>query len=527
MSIWNSYSNKGLGDYIHCYPSNYWAFGINRRFGNNGNFTGSAVAAYQEAKATALKTKTNTSNTQAIADFYTALMRQNYKDASAALGTNEVIDYTKMEADFHKAINNKLSSSIGKAVDRASLGVTSIGGIQRISYSGLKDKDRKSIRRSTIESLIPKVRACIKTLINEYSRGLTRGMNQDSLMKLKKSISELMTMRQMLSQIAKEMHASNEYLKSFRYSDGSNNYLGDILTNLDYLTKAYTTPTKSEIGYVAEYFTAAGAAIAGGKVQETTAELLDSFVIGNTGSNTTLQVSGDFVDRNILKQALNKASFGNDTWSLDEEGNILVSSHTSQDTVDVQINFKDANNIFGTDQLRASVKNYFDPTTLTETHPGVSVISGAPLTSLLGLMNSNFSNHYLNYLAGNGISGRDFEYGNNVMKYILAVRGLSGARNSASSKLSQYFIVFSRKDKRVYVFTTMDLLNKISPSPGVFNDNYALVTGMPSMGALKSANKYVNVTSTVEAAVQQRIASVIAGAHAFKLSMSLMPGIFT
>ena len=70
------------------------------------------------------------------------------------------------------------------------------------------------------------------------------------------------------------------------------------------------------------------------------------------------------------------------------------------------------------------------------------------------------------------------------MKYILAVRGLSGARNSASSKLSQYFIVFSRKDKRVYVFTTMDLLDKISPSPGVFNDNYALVTGMPSMGAL-------------------------------------------
>ena len=46
MSIWNSYSNKGLGDYIHCYPSNYWAFGINRRFGNNGNFTGAAVAAY-------------------------------------------------------------------------------------------------------------------------------------------------------------------------------------------------------------------------------------------------------------------------------------------------------------------------------------------------------------------------------------------------------------------------------------------------------------------------------------------------
>ena len=46
----------------------------------------------------------------------------------------------------------------------------------------------------------------------------------------------------------KEMYASNEYLKSFRYNDGSNNYLGDILTNLDYLTKAYTTPTKSEIG---------------------------------------------------------------------------------------------------------------------------------------------------------------------------------------------------------------------------------------------------------------------------------------
>lgn len=527
MSIWNSYSNKGLGDYIHCYPSNYWAFGINRRFGNNGNFTGSAVAAYQEAKAIALKTKTNTSNTQAIADFYTALMRQNYKDASAALGTNEVIDYSKMEADFHKAINNKLSASIGKAVDRASLGITSIGGIQRISYSGLKDKDRQSIRRSTIQSIIPKVRACILTLIQEYKRGLIKGIDQGRLNKLKESITELVTIRKVLSNTVKEMQVNNEYLKPFRGEDNSYNYLGAILQDLDYLTKAYTSPTKTEIGYVAEYFTAAGATVAGGMVQQTTAQLLDSFVIGNTGSNTTLQVSGDFVDRNILKQALNKASFGNDTWSLDEEGNTLVSSHISQDTVDVQINFKDANNIFGTDQLRASVKNYFDPTVLSETHPGVSVISGAPLTSLLGLMNSNFSNHYLNYLAGNGISGRDFEYGNNVMKYILAVRGLSGARNSASSKLSQYFMVFSRKEKRVYVFTTMDLLDKISPSPGVFNDNYALVTGMPSMGALKSANKYVNVTSTVEAAVQQRIASVIAGAHAFKLSMSLMPGIFT
>ena len=219
MSIWNSYSNKGLGDYIHCYPSNYWAFGINRRFGNNGDFTGSAVAAYQEAKAIALKTKTNVSNTQAIADFYTALMRQNYKDASAALGTNEVIDYAKMEADFYKAINNKLSSSIGKAVDRASLGVTSIGGIQRISYSGLKDKERRSIKRSTIESIIPKVRSCILTLINEYKRGLTKGINQDSLIQLSKTIRQLIEIRKTLSQTVQEMQISNEYLRAFRNDD--------------------------------------------------------------------------------------------------------------------------------------------------------------------------------------------------------------------------------------------------------------------------------------------------------------------
>jgi hypothetical protein len=30
-------------------------------------------------------------------------------------------------------------------------------------------------------------------------------------------------------------------------------------------------------------------------------------------------------------------------------------------------------------------------------------------------------------------------------------------------------MVFSRKDKRAYVFTTNDLLEKISPAPGVFN----------------------------------------------------------
>ena len=64
---------------------------------------------------------------------------------------------------------------------------------------------------------------------------------------------------------------SNEYLRAFRNDDETNNYLGNILANLDYLTKAYTSPTKTEIGYVAEYFTAAGATVAGGIVQNSIA----------------------------------------------------------------------------------------------------------------------------------------------------------------------------------------------------------------------------------------------------------------
>jgi hypothetical protein len=60
------------------------------------------------------------------------------------------------------------------------------------------------------------------------------------------------------------MQATGEYLKPFRDENNEYNILGKSLSMLDYLTKAYSSPTQEEIGTVAEYFGAAGAMVAGG-----------------------------------------------------------------------------------------------------------------------------------------------------------------------------------------------------------------------------------------------------------------------
>lgn len=456
-------------------------------------------------------------------------MREDYEGASKALSQEDVIDFSKMESDLNATASKYLSSSIGKVFSRGNLSVESMGGLKRIQYSGLKDKNRTSIRMKTMQNFLPQISKCIGVLKKEYIRGLTKGMDQSALNSLNKTILQLISIHKILNQTIKEMQATGEYLKPFRDENNEYNILGKSLSMLDYLTKAYSSPTQEEIGTVAEYFGAAGAMVAGGQASKITADLLSNLVVGgkSSGSNTTLQVSA-FVDGKAVLDALNKNVVGgeNAKWTLSPDGKTLVSSHITQDTVDIDITFNDSNNIFGTDHLRASIKNYFDPANANTKHPGVNVISGVPFTSILNLVGSNFSNHYLNYLVGNGSSGGDFAYAENVLKYILAVRGLSGARSSTFNKLSQYFMVFSRKDKRAYVFTTNDLLEKISPAPGVFNGQYATVTGMPTAGSLRGANARVDSANTLNANVQQRIANVIAGAHAFKLSMSLTPNIF-
>ena len=54
---------------------------------------------------------------------------------------------------------------------------------------------------------------------------------------------------------------------------------------------------------------------------------------------------------------------------------------------------------------------------------------------------------------------------------------------------------------RAYVFTTMDLLDKISPAEGIFNNEFASVKGFPRAGSLNAANAKVPISTTQSAAV--------------------------
>ena len=70
---------------------------------------------------------------------------------------------------------------------------------------------------------------------------------------------------------------------------------------------------------------------------------------------------------------------------------------------------------------------------------------------------------------------------NDVIKYAVAVRGLSGYRGFGNNnKMSEYFIVNSRLERKIRVFSTSHLLNALCPTFGHFNDNMATITNLPT-----------------------------------------------
>ena len=204
-----------------------------------------------------------------------------------------------------------------------------------------------------------------------------------------------------------------------------------------------------------------------------------------------------------------------------DQDNGLYISKKSEDTVDISVKLDDDQNAFGTQNLKASIKNYGNIQTLK----GVKAVSGVSLLGILQLSGTNFANHYMNRQALK--IQNNMEKYDNVVKYNLAVRALSGLRyqgfeNDSSGKLSQYFIVHSRVHNRFFVFATQDLLKYLSSGFGQFNTGFGEITGFPSFGFLEKANAFVGDKGKLNSIdATARITNVLAQTHAQKLTMSL------
>ena len=106
----------------------------------------------------------------------------------------------------------------------------------------------------------------------------------------------------------------------------------------------------------------------------------------------------------------------------------------------------------------------------------------------------------------------------NILKYAIAVRAITGARYQGFGKMSQYLIVFNRKERRVHIWSSNALLSKLSPAEGEFKDEFVDFTGFPI-----SNSSFLNAKEITAA---HRISKIIAQTHKEKISMSLTPAFF-
>lgn len=527
-----SYSNTGLGDYIHFHSWSFMMHGTYRSFGKSPTSSVLANETYHKLKSLMLNTVTK-GNVTDIEQFYTSLYRQQYNND---IFKKYDIEINESEIEqMERFLKQEVESRVGLNFDRQNLTVlTDLQTIQQsiYKYRGVQ-RGTKKIKTSSLQQIVNSMSQTLSILKKGLEDALAVGLNDKKVLQLQFNIEKIKTYEQELRAIKNTLDVDNQWGTGLNdvnsQLSGENNTIAAVIMDFYNIIKLYKKPTKKQVGDTAEIAAAIFDSIADKKANQLSGQLtknaLDIKLTGgmSNGGVTRYQISGRYTDSDIIEKNMGKVST---EWDL-ENGNV-VQVNASAETVDVTMSFSNNNNIFGTDKLTQSIKSYSNPFSTSPFNKGISVISGTPLTAILMLTGVNFANNYLNYIANHDI-GNDEESGlirafevpsevDNTLKYALAVRALSGARTNTYSNLSQYFVIFDRSSKNVKVFPTTSLLDKISSGYGSFNDSFVTIDGLPINGG--------SLDNSWAKTVQQRISSVLVQAHARKLSMSLNPSLF-
>lgn len=526
MSVWNMRNNTGLGDYIHYRRENYENHGIFRKYGKSSDFDTAINYAYQNLRQMAR-------NRDGIGG--QAIELQNYLNGMRNGLSGRDLSYLKEEdAAEIEAKRQFLYNSIQEALSDSTTLSAKIGNFDVSEnnstaaiiarYSGLKDTSRKSIRRDTVIKLAQQAKAILKQTDARIKKGTLSGQDITALLKEK---NELLAIKKSLEVELAKSAETGKALIAYRNTIKTNtteadlNEFGEVLKNLYRVSRKLRLPLNEDLGNVAEAGVATLLSMAGRTAKETSAKLVKEAVKAGSktsGSNAVMNFSTTFVNSDTLLKEINKDK-NNKTkvsWSLSENGS-LATIQTSQDTVDIHIDFPPNSDTFGLNDLNASIKNVGS----IFSGYGINVISATPLNSILNLTNVSFANHYLNLLSQMNYD-QEVQQGNEVITYALAVRALTGARSSTFSKKSDFFIVNSRSNNKLYVFSSEDLLKKICPGNSV-NFDFLKVSGLPKSSKILT-NKWMGEKGVPDlGGAQQRIASIVAQTNRFKLSMSIMP----
>lgn len=489
--------NTGLGDYIHLKGENYKNYGFFRSSKGKTKSQSFATAAHHTYATlkNMIKEKTVKGNVHQIETLLTAIYRQNWNDPAFQIQGIDLSNISNQENQLAQAVEQKVDS-IGVVFDRTNMGLNSIAnfksyGDKLYSYQGTnKGSTTKTITKSSLIKVVNTISIHILQLQEIIKNG------NINLQKVNYILSELRRTRNFLYAALQKSTDNFQKGVAIRRPSGDLNVVGEAIQYAKVLGRSYGKATSTEIGDTGELGALAGLFVIDNKINFTVDDLLSGIVGGTEAGSKNIDQTSKLYAR----------------FNLEDEKE--VEFRTTQDTVDIQLKVNNTD-LFGSKIFGASVKNY------SSFSHGITIISGVNLETILGLTGSAFGNHMLNRMVQHEdkVEFDDLGFGNNIVAYALAVRGLSGARYLGFNKLSSYLIAYNRSAKFVKVYSTRDILDRICPTPFNFMYNLVDIEGFPV-----SKSNYPNKSEPSGANV--RIAKIMAQVRKEKLKMSLKPAFF-
>lgn len=312
----------------------------------------------------------------------------------------------------------------------------------------------------------------------------------------------------------KKQYSTSEHARWYRTSKDVNSFAASI----EALAQMLAGGSGTIHGAYAEYVVALMTAVTENKTKESIDEMLTAFEknlenIGGAQTQATFTTTNYFglIGDNQVDNV--STVIGGRKQIYDKDSNIVYTTNTTSDKVDVNIQFNGV-------ELPASIKNI---NLQNKLYNNISLLSGRGLLALLD-QEAKFVNHWLNTVPSryggpqsNNAPLKDINEANKDMKMLLAYRALVGGRKIAtggSSQKAKIFIINDNSQGKFKVFRMTDLLDDIEK-----NLNYLKITTYPDLFNLK--NTWVGDSNYNANSAYKRVINLLTELNVMKLHISI------
>lgn len=508
--------SSGLGDYIHYHADNYKKYGIGKNSTAGMSFGQACSAAHNELRA--MLGEQN-------------LAAENLKYQELAQVLNYLSSGTPISADeSFQAIQRYLDESrkeIQYAMEVFQPGaVLTAGGKAFTGTSSVQKPTASTSSGKKQIAVLKREGANIKNMMNSLMLMLNSG--KISAATAANLWSRLKTVKENIGIAIASAGGAGD--SQFFIPAAGTNGINSFLDDARQIYNDYFKSSQTQAEGIGAEITVGALSLGAQQAVKQPKSAMEN-LLKLTGSHRSVRksalISAEMANVKVLEKQINTNKDGQyrQTWRFDHTNGTFVTVKGYQDTVDVILDgsamaadVADFVGLAGT--LNASVKNYSTSTILKH---GISVISSTSLWSIFALVNTDFSNHYLNMLSVTGVGegqreGFGLSEASKVIKEAIAIRGLLGVTESGfSGKKVDVFIVnggdYTTPDWRV--FSTYNLLLDL------FGSNMSgldLEEDLP----YNFENEWVGRMNHQDAfKANLRIANVLAQAHATKISAHL------